>query len=73
MNVGIIVAVAVGAIIVLFPVGVVEPPMQLDEAKVKLFDHEADQIISEGKNEDVVFYFDKLYNKEKLECIQRFA
>lgn len=40
-------------------------------AKVKLLDQEADEIISEGKIEDVIFYFDKLNDNEKLECIQK--
>ena len=39
--------------------------------KVKLLDCEADKIISEGKIEDVIFYFDKLDNNEKAECIQK--
>jgi len=39
--------------------------------KVKLLDSEADKIISEGKIEDVIFYFDRLDNDEKLECIQK--
>ena len=28
-------------------------------------------LISEGKIEDVIFYFDRLDNDEKLECIQK--
>lgn len=40
-------------------------------AKVKVLDHEADEIISEGKIEDVIFYFDKLDDNEKRECIQK--
>ena len=40
-------------------------------AKVKVLDHEADEIISEGKIEDVIYYFDKLDGNEKLECIQK--
>jgi len=40
-------------------------------AKVKVLDQEADEIISEGKIEDVIFYFDKLDDNEKLECIQK--
>lgn len=39
--------------------------------KVKLIDKEADEIISEGKIEDVIFYFDKLDDIEKSECIQK--
>ena len=39
--------------------------------KVKMVDKEADEIISEGKIEDVLFYFDKLDDVEKLECIQK--
>ena len=39
--------------------------------KVKVLDHEADEIISEGKIEDVIFYFDKLDDNEKRECIQK--
>ena len=38
--------------------------------KIKLVDKEADEIISEGKIEDVIIYFDKLNNDEKQECIQ---
>lgn len=40
-------------------------------AKVKVLDEEADEIISERKIEDVIFYFDKLNDNEKLECIQK--
>ena len=40
-------------------------------AKVKLLDYEADDIISESKIDDVIFYFDKLNDNEKLECIQK--
>ena len=40
-------------------------------AKVKLLDKEADDIISEGKIEDVIFYFDKLDEFEKKECIKK--
>lgn len=39
--------------------------------KVKMVDKEADEIISEGKIEDVLFYFDKLDDVGKLECIQK--
>lgn len=39
--------------------------------KVKMVDKEADEIIREGKIEDVLFYFDKLDDVEKLECIQK--
>ena len=39
--------------------------------KVKMVDKEADEIISEGKIEDVLFYIDKLDDVEKLECIQK--
>lgn len=40
-------------------------------AKAKKLDQEADELISEGKIEDVIFYFDKLDDAEKLECIQK--
>ena len=39
--------------------------------KVKELDREADVLISESKIEDVIFYFDKLDNAEKAECIQK--
>ena len=39
--------------------------------KVKKLDQEADELIREGKIEDVIFYFDKLDEAEKQECIQR--
>lgn len=39
--------------------------------KAKKLDQEADAIISKGKNEDVIFYFDKLDEAEKWECIQQ--
>lgn len=38
---------------------------------VKILDQEADEIIREGKIEDVIFYFDKLDKVEKRECIQK--
>ena len=40
-------------------------------AKAKILDQEADEIISEGKIEDVIFYFDKLDDGEKRECIKK--
>ncbi|MBP1566669.1 MAG: hypothetical protein J6A58_13065 [Oscillospiraceae bacterium] len=39
--------------------------------KVKELDKEADVIISDGKIEDVLFYFDKLSLEEKKMCIQK--
>jgi len=39
-------------------------------AKVKQLDEEANGIISEGKIEDVMFYFDRLNEFEKKECIR---
>lgn len=39
--------------------------------KVKKLDQEADELISEGKIEDVIFYFDKLDDAEKQECIRK--
>ncbi|MFR5367674.1 hypothetical protein [Intestinibacter bartlettii] len=39
--------------------------------KVKELDKEADALISESKIEDVIFYFDKLDNAEKAECIRK--
>jgi hypothetical protein len=38
---------------------------------IKKIDKEADEIIKEGKIEDVVFYFDKLSPDEKAECIEK--
>lgn len=38
---------------------------------VKVLDKRADEIIKEGKIEDVIFYFDKLDEAEKRECIQK--
>lgn len=38
---------------------------------VKRLDQEADEIIKESKIEDVIFYFDKLDEAEKRECIQK--
>lgn len=38
---------------------------------VKILDQEADEIIREGKIEDVIFHFDKLDEAEKRECIQK--
>ena len=40
-------------------------------AKAKKLDCEADELISEGKIEDVIFYFDKLDNAEKRECLRK--
>lgn len=40
-------------------------------AKVKVLDQEADEILSEGKIEDVIFYFEKLNDGEKIQCIQK--
>lgn len=40
-------------------------------AIVKQYDKEADDIIREGKIEDVIFYFDKLDEFEKIECIRK--
>ncbi len=40
-------------------------------AMVKILDQEADEIIKESKIEDVIFYFDKLDEAEKRECIQK--
>ena len=39
--------------------------------KVEVLDKEADEIISEGKIEDVIFYFDKLDDNEKKECLEK--
>lgn len=39
--------------------------------KVKLLDKEADNIIREGKIEDVIFYFKKLDDEEQKECIKK--
>ena len=36
-----------------------------------MVDKEADEIISESKIEDVIFYFDKLDDNEKKECIRK--
>lgn len=41
--------------------------------EVKKIDEEADEIIKEGKIEDVIFYFDKLDAKEKTECLKKLA
>lgn len=40
-------------------------------AIVNKLDQEADEIIKEGKIEDVIFYFDRLNDVEKQECIQK--
>ena len=40
-------------------------------AKAKKLDQEADELISESKIEDVIFYFDKLDAAEKEECIRK--
>lgn len=37
--------------------------------KIKVLDTEANQIISDGKIEDVIFYFDKLDKAEKEKCL----
>ena len=37
--------------------------------EIKELDKEADELISEGKIEDVIFYFDKLDDQEKQECV----
>lgn len=39
--------------------------------KVEVLGKEADEIISEGKIEDVIFYFDKLDDNEKKECLEK--
>lgn len=39
--------------------------------KVEVLGKEADEIISEGKIEDVIFYFDKLDDNEKKECFEK--
>lgn len=39
--------------------------------EVKKIDAEADEIVKEGKIEDVIFYFDKLDKSEKEECINK--
>lgn len=39
--------------------------------KVNELTKEADVIISEGKIEDVIFYFEKLNDKEKQECMEK--
>lgn len=38
---------------------------------VRKLKNEADQIISDGKIEDVLFYFDKLSSSEKIECLEK--
>lgn len=40
-------------------------------AEVKKMNKEADKLISEGKIEDVLFYFEKLDSKEKAECLEK--
>ena len=40
-------------------------------AEIKKIDAEADDIIKDGKIEDVVFYFDKLDAIEKTECLKK--
>ena len=40
-------------------------------AEVEKMNKEADELISEGKIEDVLFYFEKLDAKEKEECFQK--
>lgn len=39
--------------------------------EVEVLGKEADEIISEGKIEDVIFYFDKLDDNEKKECLEK--
>lgn len=39
--------------------------------EVEILSKEADEIISEGKIEDVIFYFDKLDDNEKKECLEK--
>lgn len=39
-------------------------------AEVRVLDKEANEIISEGKIEDVILYFDKLNNREKKQCME---
>lgn len=39
--------------------------------KVNKLNKEADELISEGKIEDVLFYFDKLNPEEKSECLEK--
>ena len=39
--------------------------------EIKKVDAEADEIIKEGKIEDVIFYFEKLDKDEKEECIMK--
>ena len=49
-------------------------PEYLSEDTVKKVDElskEADGIISEGKIEDVIFYFEKLDENEKKECLEK--
>lgn len=41
--------------------------------KVNVLGKEADNIISEGKLEDVIFYFNKLSVEEKKECIEKLS
>ena len=41
--------------------------------EVKKIDAEADEIIKDGKIEDVVFYFDKLDATEKEECLKKLS
>lgn len=38
---------------------------------IEKLNNEADSIISEGKIEDVLFYFDKLDSKEKKDCLEK--
>ncbi len=40
-------------------------------AEVEKMNKEADELISEGKIEDVLFYFEKLDSKEKAECLEK--
>jgi hypothetical protein len=39
--------------------------------QVHILSKEADKIISEGKIEDVIYYFEKLDNAEKQECVSK--
>lgn len=49
-------------------------PEYLSEETIELvrkLKNEADQIISDGKIEDVLFYFDKLSTNEKIDCLEK--
>ena len=45
--------------------------MYISGKKEHVLGKEADEIISEGKIEDVIFYFDKLDDNEKKECLEK--